>query len=101
MCVLVDSIKANLRHNNGKIEPEFIDNLAEHAEKIYLHPTPSMRICILRIYSGHETVGVAQVLDPKNDDEEIGNEVAYENAKNELWRVVGAIAKTLQGDDNA
>jgi len=99
MCPLVDSISADLRENNGKISQGFIDNLADNAEKIYLHPTPSMRICVLRIYSGHETVGVAQVLDPKNDNEEIGNKVAYNNAKNELWSVVGSIAKTLQGGE--
>ncbi len=92
---LADNIKANLDSNNGKIHPEFIENLAEHAEAVYLHPTANTRICVLTIYSGHEVVGIAQVLDAKNDDEDIGNSVAYENAKNELWRVCGTIAKIL------
>jgi len=95
MQVLADNIKANLKCNGGKISPDFIDNLAEHAEKIYLHPTPNTRICVLRIYSGHEVVGVAQVLDAKNDVEEIGNRVAFDNAKNELWKVCGSIAKVI------
>ncbi len=95
MHVLADNIKLNLEANGGKISPDFIDNLAENADAIYLNPTPSMRICILKIYSGHEVIGYAQVLDPKNDVEEIGNKVAYENAKNELWKVCGNIAKIL------
>ena len=95
MHVLADNIKLNLDVNGGKISNEFIDNLAENAEAIYLNPTPNMRICILKIYSGHEVLGYAQVLDKKNDVEEIGNKVAYENAKNELWKVCGAIAKIL------
>jgi hypothetical protein len=92
---LADNIKANLESNGGKISPDFIDNLAEFGDVIFLHPTPNMRICIISIYSGHEVVGIAQVLDAKNDVEEIGNDVAYENAKNELWKVCGSIAKII------
>jgi pimeloyl-CoA synthetase len=92
MKVLADNIKANLEANNGRISCDFIKNLAENAEVIYLHPTPRTRICVMTIYSGHEVVGYARVLDPKNDVEEIGNRVAFENAKNELWNVCGSIA---------
>jgi hypothetical protein len=95
MHILADMIKLNLEANGGKIAPDFIDNLAEDAEKIYLHPTDNTRICVMKIYSGHEVVGIAQVLDAKNDVEEIGNSVAYENAKQELWKVCGNIAKIL------
>jgi len=95
MHVLADNIKANMESNGGKISPDFIANLAEHGDIIFLHPTPNTRICIISIYSGHEVVGIAQVLDAKNDVEEIGNNVAYENATNELWRVCGSIAKIL------
>lgn len=95
MHVLADNIKLNLDSNNGKIHPSFIANLAEHAEVFYLHPTDSTRICVLKLYSGHEVVGIAQVLDAKNDDEEIGNSVAYDNATNELWKLCGTIAKIL------
>jgi len=95
MHVFADSIKVNLDSNNGKIHPTFIDNLAEHAEAVYMHPTPNTRICVLTLYSGHEVVGIAQVLDAKNDDEDIGNSIAYENAKNELWKLCGNIAKIL------
>ena len=79
----------------GKISPDFINKLAASAEKIYLHPTPSMRICILQLKSGHETYGTAQVLDPTNDVEAIGNKVAFDRAKDEIWQVVGAIAKAI------
>jgi len=95
MQALADNIKAQLKSNGGKISPDFIDNLAENAEIIYLHPTPNMRLCILKVYSGHEVLGMAQVLDTRNDDSKIGNKVAYDNAKNELWKVCGNIAKVI------
>ena len=88
-------IKNNLISNKGKISYEFIKDLAEEAEVIYLHPTKNMRLCILILPSGHEVLGKAQVLDDKNDVESIGNSVAYTNAVNELWAVCGNIAKVL------
>lgn len=95
MKVLADAIKASLEYNDGKISYDFIKNLADNSEVIYLHPTDNMRLCILKLYSGHEVIGVAQVLDSKNDVEEIGNKVAYDRAVDELWSVCGAIAKVL------
>ena len=92
MNVLAYAIKEHIQENKGKISKDFIDNLAAGADVIYLHPTPRTRICIMTIYSGHEVVGFSRVLDPKNDVEEIGNKVAYDNAKNELWDVCGSIA---------
>jgi hypothetical protein len=92
MKVLADNIKAQLDTNNGKISYDFIKNLADNADVIYLNPTPRTRICVMTIYSGHEVVGYARVLDPKNDVEKIGNEVAFENAMNELWNICGSIA---------
>ena len=95
MKVIADVIKLNLESNGGKIPFDFIQNLAENADIKYLHPTPRTRICVLTIYSGHEVVGISQVLDPKNDVEEIGNKVAFDNATKELWAVCGSIALAI------
>ncbi len=90
---LISAIRSNMQENNNKISYEFIRNLAKSSTVLYLQPTPNMRLCILTLPSGHEVLGKAQVLDAKNDDEEIGNTVAYDNAVKELWAVVGSIAK--------
>ena len=92
MKVMAEQIKINLEENNGKISFDFIKNLADNAEVIYLHPTSRTRICVMTLYSGHEVVGFARVLDPKNDVEKIGNEVAFNNAMNKIWEVCGSIA---------
>ncbi len=79
----------------GKLSVEFINNLANNANIIYLNPTPTMRICILQLETGHEVYGVAQVLNAWNDVESLGNEVAFNNAKNEIWSTIGSVAKAL------
>lgn len=79
--------------NDGKLSKPFIDSVAATASVNYSRPTPNMRICVLTLPSGHEVLGKAQVLDELNDIEELGNQVAYDNAVNELWAVCGTIAK--------
>ena len=79
----------------GKLSPDFINQLTVNAVKIYLHPTPTMRICILQLTTGHEVYGVAQVLREQNDNASLGNKIAFDNAKDEIWSTMGAIAKAL------
>ena len=64
---IIESIQDELDRESdlklkGKISAEFINELADNAVKIYLHPTPTMRICILQLTTGHEVYGVAQML---------------------------------------
>lgn len=97
MSELVGRLKTALDNNDGKIPFEFIkDEVEHHNEEVIFHQlTPNMRVCVIRLKSGHEVLGVAQVLDAKNDEEEIGNQVAYGNAINELWKTFGSIAKVI------
>jgi len=95
MQVIADAIKLNLDSNGGKISPDFIDNLAANAEYVWLHPTLRTRLCIMTIYSGHEIVGKAQVLDADNDVKTIGEEVAFNDAKEQLWQICGSIALAI------
>lgn len=82
-----------LTENSNKISPKFINNLVTMSSVQYLHPTANMRLCIITLPSGHEVLGKAQVLDASNDVEQLGNSVALTNATNEIWALVGSIAK--------
>jgi len=55
----------------------------------------SVRVCVITLPAGHKLVGHAIVLDPAKDDELIGQQVAYNNAKEEIWKTYGSIAKAL------
>ena len=86
-------IKTELVNNSNKLSEQFVDEIVSRSEVLYLQPTPNMRICIITVPSGHEVLGVAQVLDINNDVESIGNSVALQNATNELWKTLGSIGK--------
>ena len=94
---LIKSIENELKKSGGKISPRFIDNIANNPlnEVTHHRMTLNTRVCVVTLYSGHELVGYAQVLDAKNDVELIGQEVAYKNAIEQLWSVCGNIAKAL------
>ena len=90
---LQQSIIDELAGNSNKISPAFINNTVAQSSIQYLKPTPNMRLCIITLPTGHEVLGKAQVLDASNDVEQIGNNVALTNATNEIWALVGSIAK--------
>ncbi len=79
----------------GKLSTQFINDLADNATVIYLNPTPTMRICILQLETGHEVYGISQVLKTENDSPSLGNQVAFDNAKQQIWSTIGSIAKAL------
>ena len=79
--------------NSNKISPTLINNIVAQSNVQYFHLTPNMRVCVITLPTGHEVLGKAQVLDVDNDVETIGNSVALTNATNEIWTLVGSIAK--------
>lgn len=97
----LEELKAAIDKSRGKIPVWFIDKLFTDPRTIvtHVHPTETTRVCIITLPTGHELVGYAQVMDPANDDQLIGQEIAYERAKEKVWQVLGAIGKVLlQGE---
>ena len=92
---LMEDLGKVLKDNSGKIPYSFILEQVGMAEVLYFKPTDNMRLCIIKLKTGHEVLGMAQVLDARNDVADIGNSVAHENAVNELWKVFGNIAKVI------
>jgi len=92
--VVAELVQA-MKGNSGKIPTSFINKQVSEAQIIHIHPTANTRICVIQLTSGHEVVGVAQVLDAKNDVEAIGKSIALQNATEQLWQVFGSIAKVL------
>ena len=88
-----DELKKATLENGNKIPYAFIQEQVAKAKIVYTQTTDNTRVCTMTMETGHEVVGVARVLDAKNDEEKIGNSVALENATNELWATYGSIAK--------
>lgn len=48
-------------------------------------------ICHLTLNNGHEVIGYSGVVDPLKYDKKIGEDIAYEKAKDEVWKHLGAL----------
>ncbi len=95
--ILIEKLKIELESSGGKISPRFVEGVLNCPMNKVTHAqvTPNTRVCVITLRSGHDLVGYAQVLDAKNDVELVGQEVAYKNAADSIWSVLGSIAKVL------
>ena len=92
---ILKGLKADMDANGGKISKGFVDAYAEKCTYTFKQVDESVRVCVLTTTNGNKIVDKAMVLDPANDVEEIGNEVAKDNCTNQLWVFLGGLAKTL------
>ena len=64
------------------------------------HGGQVLRWAVITTKNGYAVVGNPSVaVSPANDDEEIGQKVAFENSKNELWPLMGYELKTLMAKE--
>ena len=55
----------------------------------YVFPDTCLTVCNLTLTNGFSTVGYSACVHPENFDQEIGETVAFRNAKNEIWVLLG------------
>lgn len=53
----------------------------------------TITFCILTLENGFTVTGESACVDPKNFSSEIGNQIAYENAFNKIWKLEGYLLK--------
>jgi hypothetical protein len=96
--MLIERLTEELKKNNGKIPKSFVESILNHKDTKVSHAklTPNTRVCVITTVYGHDLVGYAQVLDASNDVELTGQSIAYKNAADQLWSVLGSVAKILQ-----
>lgn len=93
----IDRLRTNLREHNGRIHPSFCEAMLNDPNTKVTHTqvTKNTRVCVITLTTGHDLIGYAQVLDSGNDDRYLGEQVAYKDASEKIWAVLGSIAKVL------
>lgn len=75
-----------------RLTPEQIDAVID--ADIYLQPAgTTLTICILRLKNGFTVVGESASASPENFRPEIGEKVAYENARSKIWALEGYLLR--------
>lgn len=70
-------------------------NSLPESERIVETPTPLdlLTFCVITLKNGFTVTGESACASPENFNKEIGQKVAYENAKNKIWALEGYLLK--------
>ena len=81
-----------------RLTPTLIDATIVYAEYFRV-PNTTCTICALILKNGYVVVGKAAAISMENFDEEIGKQVAYSDAREQIWALEGyAIKDSLYKD---
>lgn len=75
-----------------RLTPEHIDSVIESTE--YHHfPGTTVTVCMLTLKNGFKVIAHSTAVSPENFDEQIGQAIAFDNARNKVWELEGYLLK--------
>lgn len=75
-----------------RITPDMIDHKIHDCDYM-VFPKTMMTVCCLTLENEFNVVGTSACASPENFDEQIGRQIAYRNAKQEIWALEGYLLK--------
>ena len=75
-----------------RITPDHIDNAIKDVE-YHVFPNSCLTVCCMTLMNGFTVVGESACASPSNFNEEIGQKIAFENARNKVWLLEGYLLK--------
>ena len=78
--------------NAPRLTPELIQ---DKIKEVYYHvvPNTSLTICSLTLQNGFQIVGKSAAASIENFDKELGEKIAFQNAKEQIWQLEGYLLK--------
>lgn len=77
--------------NAPRLTPTLIDETIK--EKAFHKLTDVLTVCVLTLRNGFTVTGESACASPENYDREIGERIAYENAREKIWPLEGYLLK--------
>lgn len=71
-----------------RVTPDQIDACIKAAQ-YYVFPGTTLTVCCLHLANGYTVTGESACASPENFDEEVGKEVAYNQARSKIWALEG------------
>jgi Phage protein (N4 Gp49/phage Sf6 gene 66) family len=74
--------------NAPRITPEHIDaQIVGHGFSVF--PASQTTVCCIRLKNGFSVIGTSACASPENFDAEMGQKIAYKNAREKIWELEG------------
>ena len=78
--------------NATRLTPDNIDNVIVDSG-FYVFPKTQLTVCCLTLKNGFTVTGESACASPENFNKEIGEKIAYDNARNKIWQLEGYLLK--------
>ena len=78
--------------NAPRLTPQLIDESIIDSD-FYVFPKTQLTICCLTLKNGFTVTGESACASPENFNKEIGEKVAFDNARNKIWALEGYLLK--------
>ena len=96
----IEAMIQEKRLNAPRVTPERIEQVI--AKEQYFRLTGTLTVCVLTLANGFTVTGESACASPENFNEEIGNRIARDNAKNKIWALEGyLLVQQLTESENA
>lgn len=59
----------------------------------YVFPRTMVTVCCITLQNGFNTIGESACASPENFDAELGEKIAFDNAKQKIWALEGYLLK--------
>lgn len=74
--------------NAPRLTPDLIDSKIKSATYTNL-PSGKCVVCEITLLNGYTVRGESACVSPENFDQEIGNKIAFQNAREKIWEIEG------------
>lgn len=73
---------------NPRVTPTDVDNAVDSVT-YYNFPGTTITICLITMQNGYHVTGESGCADPKNFNKEVGEKIAFDQAKAKIWPLLG------------
>lgn len=85
--------------NAPRLTPEHIDDQIVEC-MFHRFPNTTLMVCALVLKNGFTVTGTSACVSPENFNQEIGEKIAFEKARNKIWDLEGyVLANKLRGSN--
>lgn len=78
--------------NAPRLTPALIDGCVKDVD-YHVFPKTQLTVCCITLKNGFTVTGESACASPENFDSEIGEQIAFRNAKDKIWALEGYLLK--------
>lgn len=82
-----------------RITTERIDEVIKNVQ-YHVFPGTMVTVCCITLQNGFNTIGESACASPENFDTELGEKIAFGNAKQKIWALEGYLLKEKLAEPN-